>query len=380
MEYLGENLLDLSHLPFSHHSVGGLDRQLGRELPLRAMSEKERKEYSLWEEKMNKENGFANQHAVPLHQVEVANASHTDPIFLSIAKRFPNFVSEDANATISFFEPCHVRYRRERVSGTYGHVELFMSPTSAGRSRVFLWNTIYAPAPPPATTLKSRLGKYSPPALFKKYLMKKLMNPASVRAHSISHAIFDGDGIFLHKQGDRMRRSGLTFREYSTPSSADVLLNAYRRYLDAAAARAIAADKDGSSSNIGTSAADAVSYQSNEAYGDNVPRSQLLDRYTSHTANCAICSAELAKCEKSRKICETIQTALVGACGASLAAITASLVLGGSSTIPKGLVKSAAVSTIASVAGALGLSKKKKSLDTKIDSFHFEDYIHAEKN
>ena len=75
-----------------------------------------------------------------------------------------------------------------------------------------------------------------------------------------------------------------------------------------------------------------------------------------------------------------IQTALVGACGASLAGITALLVVGGSSTIPKGLVKSAAVSTIASLAGALGLSKKKKSLDTKIDSFHFEDYIHAEKN
>ena len=347
---------------------------------MRVMSEKERSDYALWEERFNKENGFANQHAVPLHQVEVANASHTDPIFLSIAKRFPNFVSKDANATISFFEPCHVRYRRERVSGTYGQVELFMSPISAGRSRVFLWNTIDAPAPSPATDLKSRLEKYSPPALLKKYLMKKLMNPASVRAHSISHAIFDGDGIFLHKQGDRMRRSGLTFRDYSTPSSADVLLNAYRRYLDAAAARSIATDNERGSSNLGASAAHTVSYQSNEAYGDNVPRSQLLDRYASHTANCAICSAELAKCERSRNICEAVQTAFVGAFGASLAALTASLVVSGTTTIPKGLVRSAALSAIASLIGAIGLAKKKKGLDRKIDSFEFEDYVHAEKN
>ena len=42
LELLGENLLDISHLPFSHHSVGGFYRQDARPLHLRTLSEKER--------------------------------------------------------------------------------------------------------------------------------------------------------------------------------------------------------------------------------------------------------------------------------------------------------------------------------------------------
>jgi hypothetical protein len=45
MELLGENLLDLSHLPFSHHSVGMLDWIMGCELPLRMMLEQEKISY-----------------------------------------------------------------------------------------------------------------------------------------------------------------------------------------------------------------------------------------------------------------------------------------------------------------------------------------------
>ena len=112
MELLGENLLDLSHLPFSHHNVGGLDRELGGELPLRMMSEKERVEYAMWEEEFMEQDKDDNvkTYAVPLHQAEVMNARYTDPMFLTIAKRFP--VSDDANSTISFYPPSHIRYRR----------------------------------------------------------------------------------------------------------------------------------------------------------------------------------------------------------------------------------------------------------------------------
>lgn len=365
MELLGENLLDLSHLPFSHHSVGGLDRELGGELPLRMMSEKERTEYAKWEEEFLDDNGTT--YDVPLHQAEVLNASDTDPIFLVIANRFPSGVSESANATIAFFEPCHVRYRRERLPGSVGHVELFMCPTSAGRSRVFLWNTIHKAEEPPVTkTLKSRLVKLSPLAAMKKAVLAKLMNPATVRAHSVAHLIFDGDGIFLHYQGNRMYENDLTFRDYSTPSSSDVLLNAYRRYLDSAAKLSTKA------------AAKTVSYQSGAAYGGNVSRSKMLDRYNSHTKNCKICLEELERNEKQRDVVNICKTALVGTGGASTAALIAALFPG--RVLPVAAARAAAISIVASVFAFTGMSKKEAALEKKIQSFKFEDYIHAEKN
>lgn len=360
MELLGENLLDLSHLPFSHHSVGGLDRQMGGELPLRMMSEKERIEYAKWE---------GPNPNVPMHQAEVGNAKDTDPIFLSIAKRFPSGVSDSANATISFFEPCHVRYRRERLPGTYGHVELFMSPTSAGKSRVFLWNTVQKPEEPPLpvpNTLKSRLAKLSPLAAIKKAVLAKLMNPATASAHSVAHLIFDGDGIFLHYQGNRMYENDLTFRDYSTPSSSDVLLNAYRRYLDSAAKLSSKA------------AAKAVSYQSGAAYRGDIPRSMMLDRYNSHTKHCNVCLKELERNEKQLDVVNICKTALVGAGGASTAALIAALFP--SRVLPAAVARAAAISIVASFLGFTGLSKKEKALERKIQSFKFEDYIHAEKD
>lgn len=363
-ELLGENLLDLSHLPFSHHSLGGLDRKLGCEVPLRMMSVDERTSYAKWEEEFldNQE-----KYAVPLHQAEVLNANDTDPIFLSIANRFPNSVSENANATISFFEPCHVRYRRERLPGTFGHVELFMSPTRAGKSRVFLWNTIYKPEEPAvAKTLKTRLAKLSPLAAIKKVVLAKLMNPATSRAHSVVHSIFDGDGIFLNYQGNRMHENDLTFRDYSTPSSSDVLLNAYRRYLDSAAKLSTKA------------AAKSVSYQNTAAYGGDISRFEMLDRYNSHTKFCNVCLKDMKQSEKKREVVNICKTALVGAGGASTAALIAALLPG--EALSKTVAKTAVMSIMASLLGYTGLSKKEAKLERKIQSFKFEDYVHAEKN
>lgn len=365
MELLGENLLDLSHLPFSHHSVGGLIRNFGGELPLRMMSEHERSNYAKWEEEfLNKDQ---KEYAVPLHQAEVLNANDTDPMFLSIANRFPSGVSENANATISFFEPCHVRYRRERLPGTFDHVELFMSPTSAGKSRVFLWNAFYKPEEPPvAKTLKTRLAKLSPLAAVKKAVLTKLMNPATSRAHSVAHSIFDGDGIFLNYQGNRMHENDLTFRDYSTPSSSDVLLNAYRRYLESAAKLSTKA------------AAKTVSYQDGSAYAGGISRSEMLDRYNSHTKNCNVCLQEMERNEKRRDAVNICKTALVGAVGASTAALIAALLPG--KVLSKAVARAAAMSILASFLGYTGLSKKEAKLDRKIQSFNFEDYVHAEKD
>mmetsp|Transcript_17413 Transcript_17413/g.31489 ORF Transcript_17413/g.31489 Transcript_17413/m.31489 type:complete len:409 (+) Transcript_17413:3-1229(+) len=374
MELLGENLLDLSHLPFSHHGVGKLQRDMGGELPLRVMGGQERVDYARWEEEFGatSKGHDGTNYAVPLYQVEILNATQNDPMFLSIAAMLPNGVSPDANGTIAFFEPCHVRYRRERVSGTFGHVELFMSPTSAGKSRVFLWNTIRRPPPAAPSgekqSLKSRLASLSPMAAIKKRVIAKLMNPASARSHTMAHLIFDGDGIFLHKQGNRMQSSGQTFRQYSTPTAADVLLNSYRRYLDAAAKLSI--ERSGSNA-----AAESVSFIGS-AYRDDMPRSVMLDRYESHTKHCSVCSAELARCEKRKGFYETAEVSFAGAGGASAVALLISLA---SNAVPRSIVRAAAVGTVASVLGSFGVSKRKRSTEKKIQSFLFEDYVHAEK-
>lgn len=376
MELLGENLMDLAHLPFSHHSVGGLDREFGGELPLRVMSEQERVDYATWEKEFGNED-----YSVPLYQVEVVNATQTDPILLLIANRFPSGVSDTASATISFFDACHVRYRREPTPGNFGHVELFMSPTGAGKSRVFLWNAFHRPAAPGPEnpTLKSRLAKLSPIAALKKVLISKLMNPATVRSHSSSHFIFDGDGIFLHKQGDRMRRKSLSYRDYSTPSSCDVLLNSFRRYLDSAARLAMEQSESDDPAGIGKAAATAVSFEgTGNGYSDSLPREELLDRYNSHTKHCAICSAELERCERKRSVYQTAKTALTGAGGASTVALLVGLAPG--AALPASIGRLAGIGVASSIFGSMGLSKLKRNIDKKIESFYFEDYVHAEKN
>ena len=137
--------------------------------------------------------------------------------------------------------------KRSIFVSTVGHVELFMTPTGPGKSRVYIFNVFDGLLPPlkndnddipeskPKATFKSRMAAVPPAALkskLQKQIMKKLFHPVSVKSHMASQQILDGDGIYLNKQGDRMRRNNLSYRDYSTPNSADILLNAYRRYLD----------------------------------------------------------------------------------------------------------------------------------------------------
>lgn len=132
MEILGENLADLSHLPFAHHSLGSLKRELGVLLPMRMVSESGRAKNSAWEKQMP----YNKQDVVlPTYEAEVMDPVNHDPIMMSIPNPLNN--SDTWTTTIGFYSPCHVRYRRWRGPGMAGHVELFMCPKSEGRSRVF---------------------------------------------------------------------------------------------------------------------------------------------------------------------------------------------------------------------------------------------------
>jgi hypothetical protein len=60
--------------------------------------------------------------------------------------------------------------------------------------------------------------------------------PAQTQGRMFTHQISDGDNVLLHKQGSNMHDDGLFLHTgYFNPSSADTLLNAYRRFLDTAA-------------------------------------------------------------------------------------------------------------------------------------------------
>ena len=115
-----------------------------------------------------------------------------------------------------------------------------------------------------------------------------------------------------------MRRAGVTYRDYSTPSSADVLVNAFRRYLGVTARKT---KETGFAKAASVVEDDATS----SPYHDDLPRELLLDRYQSHTKTCNICSAELKSCQEQLGRWETAQVALVGATGASTAAVVAAL-------------------------------------------------------
>ncbi|CAM9204588.1 unnamed protein product, partial [Heterosigma akashiwo] len=391
MELLGENLLDLSHLPFSHHSVGSLSRDIGGPLPLRMLSEKEKKKEAEREVCMQGQTKATTETPIsPIFQAQLTNASDHDPMFLSLSKQGFQ-VPADASCTIAYYDPCHVRYRRVR-GGMGQHVELFMTPTRAGHSRVVLYNPAEAFLPPlnpsqnkDKKTVKDWIASFSPAALktkVQKKIITKLFDPTTSRSHMFSHQIFDGDGIFLNKQGDRMRRRNLSFKDYSTPTEADIMVNAFRRYLDRAAQKTEQAGHAlASSTVVSPSASDHVGCGQNHYIDDN-DRAKLLDRYQSHTSSCPVCSQDLKKAQRRQKLWSLLQVALVGAAGSSSTVLTGAAALSflGASSVPAALFPLSGAALVSMALGAVLAGKKEKQLDAIIQKFYFEDYIHAEKD
>jgi pheophorbide a oxygenase len=354
MEILGENLLDLAHLPFSHHSVAGLRRDFGGALPTRMLSQAERIRNAEWE-------GAAP--VLPRYQAEIIDAAKHDPVFLGMPQ-FGN--TSEWTTTIAFFDPCHVRYRRCRGPGQSSHVELFMCPTSEGQSRVFLYN-IFSQPPVSPVVKPSMAQRFK---VLKGSVEKRVFKPGAADGHLFTHQIFDGDGIFLNKQGNRMKDGGLSFRDYSTPSSADVLLNVYRRFLDAAARKTRDANL--------TSSAEAVVGMGQ--YGDDLERAVMLDRFNTHTKDCPTCSSALKQTRKNRSRVQRLQTAMQGAAGASTTAFVALGVMRiASVSLAPAVLPIVSVATIASWLASYASVQAEGKLDKRINQFLFEDYVHADK-
>jgi len=376
-ELLGENLSDLSHLPFSHHSVGLLKREIGGPLPLRMLSTLEKLEHAEWEKEYTQHAGTDVSPCLPRFQVEVVDAVKHDPFLLSVSTFFP--CPESSTCTIGFYEPCHIRYRRCIPGLSNQHVELFAMPTKAGHSRVFLFNTSDSMSPPKTSpskekvSIKSRVASLSPKALkakVRRKMVRSRMDPTKSRIHLISHQIFDGDGIFLNKQGDRMNRQNLSYKDYCTPTSSDLLVLAYRRYLERAVRKTEESEQTLASSAI-----------SGEFYYDDNDRRKLLDRYESHTKYCSVCSKDLEHSKRWLKRWDRAQVAFLGATGSSVTIMTASTIvslLGFS--VPGLLISSSGIASLSASLAVKAAGIKKKGLESKIQQFLFEDYVHADKN
>lgn len=134
MELLGENLADISHLPFSHHSVGTLNREDGRPVPLEMLNAADEVELAK----------LQNNYKLPLYQARVVNAAESDPEIVAALKYNPAVQAmsnpELAACSIAFYDPCQIRYHRNQgILGSSYEINLFMCPTTDGNSRVFLF-------------------------------------------------------------------------------------------------------------------------------------------------------------------------------------------------------------------------------------------------
>jgi pheophorbide a oxygenase len=349
-ELLGENLLDLSHLPFSHHSVGNLKRDIGGPLPFKMLSAKQRSSDN------------------PLFEAILEDASNTDPIFIGN----PSATSE-STLNLGFYEPCHVRYTRKTPT-SHNYVTLFFCPTTSSKSRVFLTN-LFSPVveKDKKDEKKTIFKKPSISGIKKKLLplvLKFVFTPEFI--HQQMHKIFDGDGIFLRMQGDRMQREGLTFRDYKTPTSADVLVNAFRRYIHNASRLTKKEGKD----RIAEAA------YSETGYGNVISREEMLDRYHSHTKNCKICSAALERRQSKKKRIQLAKTILNGGIGASSTTLLTilGLLYSGEVAAPAAVLRVTSKVLLACVGSSVVLSKLDSKNDKAIQQFMFEDYIHADKD
>ena len=402
-ELLGENLADISHLPFSHHSVGTLNRVDGRPVPLTMLTEAAKFDTAKLQNNEGKQ--------LPLYQARVENAADHDPEIVAAFKYNPAVQAEadpkQATSTVSFYEPSHIRYHRNQgIPGSSYEIDLFMCPTTEGNSRVFLFTPFekfLSRGPSASMNILSIIGnstlwkEYRPSGLMQRSANKLNINKLFGRikkptafpphlGHMLAHQIFDGDGIFLNKQGDRMRRAGANYKDYNTPASADIVVNAFRRWLDKAAEVTRASGQESSAS--------AALGDSLDTYKDCRPRSELLDRYASHTAKCGICQAALKSLNDKRDRISLLSTALIGATGASsmLFACTSIFLLVSRvllrQSVSKGLAFKATLSVMFSssvtiAASWIGVKKtieKKLILDKEIQKFYFEDYVHAEKD
>lgn len=302
-DMLLENVLDSSHVPFTHHQTIS-KRENAKPLPL-VLTE------------MLSAAGFAGENRVDgdagVLKVQDGSAPPTRRTERTTVFRAPTYM--------------HHKIRSGGLAGTDAEKDFdagfetwtvaYATPTGPGRCRLFARFPFRFPPPKPRTGLLGKLPSINLPA----EVFRRVPTWAQ---HMGQLKVLDDDNIFLPLQERRVADVGGWKRGYVTPTSADLFVNTYRRWFDAA--------------GTPPHASHAVDY----FRGAALDKATLLDRYAQHTKHCTACSGALANAQRISKACTALLLAL-GTCtpwaivGSSHAVLGAASALSTARTVPTAL-------------------------------------------
>ena len=302
-EVLGEHLLDPSHPPFAHHgSVPGLTR--------------------------------SNAGATTMKPV----APVTPNAIVSVEFTNANFGAQ-RSPFLEFVNPALIKYtyKSQDPAKSKSSIMLTIVPVRKGQSRVF---TRFLP--------EGVLTGHNP----EKSIARRLRLLVPVISHFANNNILDGDTLFLHLQGQNLRKerkNGWTPDTFFTPMSADYMILRFRNWLR----------KEGGGGPFGPSDIQETSPTS---------RRQLLDRYESWTLLTKDAQKTLAFVNKMAAVCDFVSRA-------SLVVVGACLIRGMHNGI---LYRWQTLAGL--VVSALFFSVGRYLREKIVPRFYFVDYVHADKN
>ncbi|CAE7465706.1 PAO [Symbiodinium sp. CCMP2592] len=249
-DILLENLLDSSHVPFTHHKT---------------VSKRE------------------NAQPLPLQITERISASGFRGAFKKdtpVGKQGTDAINNGRRtARSTMFKAPTYMHHRIRTSDSKGNLDngfetwtvAYATPSGPGRSRLFARFPFRFPAP-----------KFGPnlPRLLVRHLPDWLNHLGQLR-------VLDDDNIFLPIQERQVQDAG-GWRTYIMPTSADTFVTAFRTWFDRAGPPPHA-----------PSAVD--EYRSRQP-----TRAELLDREAQHTAHCASCTGAVRNSRKAVSLCRVL--------------------------------------------------------------------------
>lgn len=380
-ELLAENVIDMSHLPVSHHEVLS-SRDNAVHLPFKMLSLDEKEQ--VWEKESGSiySNATESDKILPRYQVEIKprQAQYSDPIF-TYNLMGTNEADETSTSHLGFYPPSHIRYHRTPKSGLSSNTELFVCPQSAGKCRVIIFNPFEGGMKKLRTDLTKGKKKFEFLSDFGQFLLRKviLKQFMGVNNHMLTSDVFDGDNIFLALQGERLAKNRLDYTDYLVPSTADTLSKMFRKWLDLAA-EATRRTECKQADNIVESAV-GYSLDGSSPYTAVAQQSkrELLDRYNSHTKNCPICSDALSRLEKMKKILNIALPTFFGATGASLIASILSAGIVESANLPSKVIAKISTRLFGSclLMSAFSLLLKSR-VEKSIQKFHYVEHSHQD--
>ena len=261
-DMLLENVLDSSHVPFTHHQTIS-KRENAISMPLRLTADG-----GAW--------GFDGEFMrdEPVGRQGEANKKEQRKTERTTTFRAPSYMHHRIRSS----GPAGTPQEDDFEAGFETWTVAYATPSGPGRSRLFARFPFRFPPPPEPKTKLGRLLKprLNLPAMVFRRLPDWLNHMGQLK-------VLDDDNIFLPLQERRVTDVGGWRGNYVTPTSADAYVRAYRRAYDAAGAV--------------PHAKHAVDYFRQGP----LDKEDLLDRFSQHTKHCASCSGALKNAKKVAK-------------------------------------------------------------------------------